>query len=87
MLRRRIDYIKEVLPTILDATESVHTLNMLGFEKFLDMVSGMTAREIVELSALNMDQDSFVTLRNQLQHFIRNHYRDEIKSFFLKRIS
>ena len=85
--RRRINHIKEVLPLILDATIGVHTINMLGFERFLDIVSSMTARQVVEDTALKMDEDTFITLRNQLQHFIKNHYREEIKSVFLERIS
>ena len=87
MLRRRINHIKEVLPSILDAFIGVHTINMLGFERFLDIVSSMTARQVVEDTALKMDEDDFITLRNQLQHFIKNHYREEIKSVFLERIS
>lgn len=85
-ITRRYFLIKEVLNEIMDRITATYLNTTLGFDNFLHMVSNMAAEYVVNEEEMRPSDDR-VTLRNQIKQFIRNHFREEIKEYFLKSIS
>lgn len=85
-LRRRYFLIKETLDEVMGRVSEVYLNSTLGFENFLHLVSNMTSEYIVDKEGGSSNPD-MVTLRNQIKQFIKTHFREEIKEYFLKSIS
>lgn len=81
LLRRFAEIEKEVdqtLNTIVDQN-SISELKALPLENLIMLVSSYVSIEIADKA--NLQGDDYVTLRNQVKQYVKNNFRDKIKSF------
>ena len=81
LLRRFAEIEKEVdqtLKTIVDQN-SISELKALPLENLIMLVSSYVSIEIADKA--NLQGDDYVTLRNQVKQYVKNNFRDKIKSF------
>jgi predicted Zn-dependent protease with MMP-like domain len=60
---------------------SISELKSLPLENLILIVSSYVGIEIADKANLQGEGDDYVTLRNQVKQYVKNNFRDEIKSF------
>jgi hypothetical protein len=86
LLRRFTEIEKEVdqtLNTIVDQN-SISELKALPLENLIMLVSSYVSIEIADKANLQGEGDDYITLRNQVKQYVKNNFRDKIKSFLEK---
>ena len=83
LLRRFAEIEKEVDQTlnIIVDQNSISELKALPLENLILLVSSYVSIEIADKANLQGEGDDYITLRNQVKQYVKNNFRDKIKSF------
>jgi hypothetical protein len=83
LLRRFSEIEKEVDQTlnIIVDQNSISELKALPLENLILLVSSYVSIEIADKANLQGEGDDYITLRNQVKQYVKNNFRDKIKSF------
>ena len=83
-LLRRFTEIENEVDKVLNQISnqnSISELKSLPLENLILIVSSYVGIEIADKANLQGEGDDYVTLRNQVKQYVKNNFRDEIKSF------
>ena len=84
-LARRIDLISKAIEDVLKLYQNDPKLfyNFLTFEGFLISAASIVAAEVA--GASDLSADDYVMVRNQMNHYIMNYFRDDFKKVWNER--
>jgi hypothetical protein len=81
---RLIDPTMDLVYEWLQGGDQTRPLNMRDYDAFTSGVTTKLSHELANKTSLHGDKK--VTLRNQMQQYIKNHYYEKIRDYFMSRL-